>query len=226
MTSRNEMDKGKEISLNSDAIVAGPIANKKEDKTPGQVYAEIVKLIKQPNTTFQFTKVRCITVGFGSYAKASRTSGIPVTFTELGIVLSFPHTSRSNTKVGICVPFNTISDILVNWNTEGPPLFISVSPQIAEWVSQVLAMDGDHENGTGKYFSPDSDYQKQRIILLELTPKSAAAKDSIDKLQAIYKEKLIEISFDAGNTLLMSMVRPEVQTEIINEFVRAAQQRV
>ncbi|CAL8135617.1 unnamed protein product [Orchesella dallaii] len=229
MTSQNEMDKGKEISLNSDAIVAGPItANKREDefrdKTPGQLYAEIVKMIKQPNTTFQFTEVRCMRVGFGSYAKASYTSGIPVIFTELGIVLCFPHSSWSNTMVGICIPFNTISDILVLWKIENPFLFVSVTPQIAEWVRQVLGMNGDPENGTGKYFSPDSEYQRQKMILLELTSESGAAKDSIAKLQAIYEDKLIEISFAASRTLLVSMIPSELHEAVINDEVRAVLQ--
>ncbi|CAL8135639.1 unnamed protein product [Orchesella dallaii] len=174
MTSQKESDKDKEMSSNSEAAVMEPI-NKKDDesqdKTPSQLYDETVKLINQPNTTFKFAVVECCTVAFGSYAMASRspTFGVPVAFTELGIIINFLHRRVSDTKVRICIPFNTISDILVNWNQENPVLFISVSPQIAKWVREVLDMDGDPESGTGHYFCPDSEYQRQKMILLELT---------------------------------------------------------
>ncbi|CAL8135631.1 unnamed protein product [Orchesella dallaii] len=228
MTSQNGLDKDKEMSLNSDAVVMEPVNNKKEDesqdKTPSQLYAETVKLVKQPNTTFKFAVVECCTVAFGSYAMAtasrSPSFGFPVTFTELGIVVKFHHRMESDTKVGICIPFNTISDILVNWNHENPVLFISVIPQIAEWVRQVLDMDGDPENGTGRYFCPDSEHQVQKMILLELTQKSAAAKDNIAKLQSIYKDKLNEISSSASSVMLMSMVPPEVQQVVVGQFIR------
>ncbi|CAL8130967.1 unnamed protein product [Orchesella dallaii] len=228
MTSQEGLDKDKEMSLNSEAVVMDPINNKKEDesqdKTPSELYAEILKLVKQPNATFQFAVFECCTVAFGSYAMSTRspTFGVPVAFTELGIVVNFLHrrdNEGSDTIVGICIPFNTISDILVNWNDEYPVLFISVSPQIAEWVRQVLDMDGDPENGTGRYFCPDSEHQFQKMILLELTQESGAAKDNIAKLQTIYKDKLNEISSSASSAMLMSMMVPLELRAVVGEFI-------